>query len=42
MSRLKENRIRKFNPGAFQSDQEVIAQFKVRHHELQNVARHSA
>ena len=37
MSRLKENRIRKFNPGAFQSDQEVIAQFKVRHHELQNV-----
>ena len=37
MSRLKENRIRKFNPGAFQSDQEVIAQFKVRHYELQNV-----
>ena len=37
MGRLKENRIRKFNPGAFQSDQEVIAQFKVRHYELQNV-----
>lgn len=37
MSRLKENRIRKFNPGAFQSDQEVIAQFTVRHHELINV-----
>lgn len=37
MGRLKENRIRKFNPGAFQSDQEVIAQFQVRHFELQNV-----
>lgn len=30
-------KILKFNPGAFQSDEEVVAQFKVRHHELQTV-----
>ena len=37
MSKTKDQRIRKFNPGAFQSDEEIIAQFKVRHHELQTV-----
>ena len=37
MSKIKDHRIRKFNPGAFQSDEEVIAQFKVRRHELQTV-----
>lgn len=37
MSRIKDHQIWKFNPGAFQSDEEVIAQFKVRHHELQTV-----
>lgn len=37
MSQIKDPQIRKFNPGAFQSDEEVVAQFKVRHHELQTV-----
>lgn len=37
MNRVKDHQIRKFNPGAFQSDEEVIEQFKVRHHELQTV-----
>ena len=37
MSQVKDHQIRKFNPGAFQADEEVIAQFKVRHHELQTV-----
>lgn len=37
MSRIKDHQIRKFNPGAFQSDEEVIGQFKVRHHELHTV-----
>ncbi|MCY4672707.1 MAG: AAA family ATPase [Bacteroidetes bacterium] len=37
MSRIKDHKIRKFNPGAFQSDEEVIKQFVVRNHELQTV-----
>ena len=37
MSRIKDHKIRKFNPGAFQSDEEVIEQFVVRNHELQTV-----
>ena len=37
MGRIKDLQIRKFNPGTFQSDEEVVAQFKVRHHELQTV-----
>ena len=37
MSRIKNHHIRKFNPGAFQSDEEVIEQFVVRNHELQTV-----
>lgn len=37
MSQIKDPQIRKFNPGAFQSDEEVVVQFKVRHHELQTV-----
>ena len=34
MNSLPERRIRKFNPGTFQSDEEVIAQFVVRNREL--------
>ena len=37
MSQIKDLQIRKFNPGVFQSDEEVVAQFKVRHHELKTV-----
>ncbi len=37
MRQITDRQIRKFNPGAFQSDEEIIAQFKVRHHELQTV-----
>lgn len=37
MRRIKDPQIRKFNPGTFQSDEEVVVQFKVRHHELQTV-----
>ncbi len=37
MSRMKNHHIRKFNPGTFQSDEEVIEQFVVRNHELQTV-----
>ena len=34
MNSSPERQIRKFNPGTFQSDEEVIAQFVVRNREL--------
>ena len=37
MNKAEGTRIRKFNPGTFQSDSEVIDQFVVRHHELDTV-----
>ncbi len=37
MSQDKDRRIRKFNPGTFLSDDEVIEQFVVRNHELETV-----
>ncbi len=37
MNQSEGLRIRKFNPGTFQSDQEVIEQFVVRNHELDTV-----
>ena len=37
MTQIKDRRIRKFNPGIFQSDQEVIEQFVLRQHELTTV-----
>ena len=37
MTTSRERTIRKFNPGTFQSDEEVIEQFVVRKHELQIV-----
>lgn len=37
MSQFPRPTIRKFNPGVFQSDQEVIKQFVVRHRELNSV-----
>ena len=37
MSETVARPIRKFNPGTFQSDQEVIEQFVVRHHQLDSV-----
>lgn len=37
MSRIPRSTIRKFNPGVFQSDREVIKQFVVRHRELNTV-----
>lgn len=37
MSQPPERTIRKFNPGVFQSDQDIIAQFVVREHELDTI-----
>ncbi len=37
MSQPPERTIRKFNPGVFQSDQDIIGQFAVREHELDTV-----
>ena len=37
MSQPPEHTIRKFNPGVFQSDQDIIDQFVVREHELDTV-----
>ena len=37
MNKAKDRRIRKFNPGTFQPDSEVIEQFVIRKHELSTV-----
>ena len=37
MNRLIDRPIRKYNPGTFQSDEEVIAQFRIRERELKSV-----
>ena len=37
MNKLSDRQIRKFNPGTFQSDEELIEQFVVRNRELEIV-----